>query len=56
MKISLTICLILVLLTSEADYNDSVNERKRYCDNVELFQNTSGHFGWPPYKGECDEP
>lgn len=52
--IILTICLILVLIVSNADYNEAVNERKRYCDMVQLFESTNGQYGWPAYDGECE--
>lgn len=43
---------ILALLT---DYGDEVIEEKHYCDMVKIYKDSMGQFGWPPYKGPCND-
>lgn len=34
---------------------DAEAERELYCEMVETYHETGGEYGWPPYKGECEE-
>jgi hypothetical protein len=28
-------------------------EAEIYCEMVEIYEQTGGQYGWPPYKGKC---
>ena len=36
---------------------DAEREAKQYCEMVEIWDQTNGDSGWPPYKGRegCEE-
>jgi len=44
-------CLLLV---AGLDVADQVEEEERYCAMVQIFAETNGRHGWPPFRGECD--
>ena len=33
---------------------DKRQERERYCEMVDIWNETDGQYGWPPYKGDCE--
>ena len=37
------------------DRQDAEREREQYCDMVQLWHDTNGDAGWPPYNGECSD-
>jgi len=53
----LLIGLLLVIgygLAGNADIQNEQAEQIRYCEMIELWNETDGDAGWPPYKGECE--
>jgi hypothetical protein len=34
---------------------DPASEHDLYCEMVQIHHETSGEYGWPPYKGECPD-
>lgn len=54
------ILMIAVIWMGGEDQQDEINQQKRYCEMVKLW-NDNDHLpkedrpGWPPYKGECHE-
>jgi len=48
--------LFLAMLSIVGNMNaeDKRQERERYCQMLELWNETDGQYGWPPYKGECE--
>lgn len=43
-------CLLLV---AGFDVADQVEEEERYCAMVQIFKETNGRHGWPPFRKEC---
>jgi len=46
------VTLALLFLLDDG-YDDQQAAHERYCDMVQIWHETSGEYGWPPYKGEC---
>jgi len=48
--------LFLAMLSIVGNMNaeDKRQERERYCQMVDMWNETGGEYGWPPYKGECE--
>jgi len=48
--------LFLAMLSIVGNMNaeDKRQERERYCQMLELWNETDGEYGWPPYKGDCE--
>jgi len=48
--------LFLAMLSIVGNMNaeDKRQERERYCQMVDMWNETDGQYGWPPYKGECE--
>jgi len=48
--------LFLAMLSIVGNMNaeDKRQERERYCQMLELWNETDGQYGWPPYKGDCE--
>ena len=48
--------LFLAMLSIVGNMNaeDKRQERERYCQMLELWNDTDGEYGWPPYKGDCE--
>ena len=46
--------LALYGLVGNGDVQNEKAQRDRYCDMIELWAETGGDAGWPPYKGDCD--
>ena len=44
--------LIMGLIGNE-DMKEQERIEKRYCEMVEMYKESNGDTGWPPYKGEC---
>jgi len=34
---------------------DRETARQHYCEMLEIWEETDGQYGWPPYKGECEQ-
>ena len=48
--------LFLAMLSIVGNMNaeDKKQERERYCEMLDIWNETDGQYGWPPYKGECE--
>ena len=48
--------LFLAMLSIVGNMNaeDKRQERERYCQMVDMWNDTDGQYGWPPYKGDCE--
>jgi hypothetical protein len=42
-------------LAGNGDIEQQRAERDRYCQMVDLWAETGGDAGWPPYNGKCEE-
>jgi len=42
-------------LVGNADRHEAERQAEQYCDMVEIYHETGGDAGWPPYNGECDD-
>ena len=47
--------LALYGLVVNGDVQDEQAQRDRYCDMIELWAETGGDAGWPPYNGNCED-
>lgn len=54
MRYAFMMTLIIVSITTicALAYTAEPDVNKQYCEMVELYHNTGGEYGWPPYKGE----
>lgn len=54
-KVGLILVGILVVLglVGQMDYEEAKRQEQHYCDMVQLWKQTNGEQGWPPYNGEC---
>ena len=41
-------------LTGKADLEDAERQRAHYCEMVDVYHESGGDYGWPPYNGECE--
>ena len=48
--------LFLAMLSIVGNMNaeDKRQERERYCEMLDIWNETDGEYGWPPYKGDCE--
>jgi len=48
--------LFLAMLSSvgNMEAEDRKQERERYCEMLDIWNETNGEYGWPPYKGDCE--
>ena len=46
--------LAMLSIVGNMEAEDRKQERQRYCEMLELWNETDGQYGWPPYKGECE--
>jgi len=48
--------LFLAMLSIVGNMNaeDKRQERERYCEMLDIWNETDGQYGWPPYKGGCE--
>jgi len=44
----------MLSIVGNMNAEDKRQERERYCQMLELWNETDGQYGWPPYKGECE--
>ena len=47
--------LAMLSIVGNMEAEDRKQERDRYCQMLELWNDTDGEYGWPPYKGECEQ-
>jgi len=53
--IALTITLAAVAYATTADYSAAQATQQRYCNMVDLHQDTNGEHGWPDYQNNYSE-
>jgi len=46
--------LAMLSIMGNIEAEDRRQERDRYCDMVDMWNETDGEYGWPPYKGDCE--
>jgi len=46
-------CLV-ALYVSSPDETEVERQAALYCEMVDIWDQTGGDAGWPPYKGECE--
>ena len=46
--------LAMLSIVGNMEAEDRKQERQRYCEMLELWNETDGQYGWPRYKGECE--
>jgi len=44
----------MLSIVGNMEAEDKRQERERYCEMVEIYHETDGGAGWPPYDGECE--
>ena len=42
-------------LAGNADLEEAERQRAHYCEMVDLYHETDGEYGWPPYNGNCED-
>ena len=47
-------CLAGLYVTG-GDQSEAERQADLYCEMVDIWHETAGEYGWPPYKGECEE-
>ena len=47
--------LVAMGLAGTADREEAERQRAQYCEMVELWHESGGDAGWPPYEGECND-
>lgn len=50
----ISLCIV-VLKSCDTSHSEQQVQDKHYCEMVELYYQSSGERGWPPYKGDCDD-
>lgn len=45
----------LLLIAGAMDLADQLESERQYCDMVQKWEDTQGRYGWPAYKGKCDQ-
>jgi len=53
--IAITLALVAWGMLGKSDNLEAQKQRDTYCDMIELWDETNGGAGWPPYKGECND-
>jgi len=46
----LAVCLVALYVTAP-EQSEAERQAEEYCEMVEIWDNTNGDAGWPPYKG-----
>jgi len=41
-------------LIGTADMQEQERQAEQYCEMVEIWAETGGDAGWPPYNGKCE--
>jgi len=42
-------------LAGNADLMEAERQAEQYCKMVDIYHESGGEYGWPPYDGECDD-
>lgn len=45
--------LLAGLYITSGDQSEAERQAEQYCEMVQVWHETAGEYGWPPYKGEC---
>jgi DNA repair exonuclease SbcCD nuclease subunit len=48
--------IAVYLIAGNHDLHDLQSQDAEYCELVDIWRQTGGDFGVPPYRGECDAP
>lgn len=51
--IGLVALTIILGMAGKSDQSEAEHQQREYCQMVELWHESDGENGWPPYKGEC---
>ena len=51
--IGLMVMTVVLGMVGKGDQEEAEAQSKEYCQMVELWHESGGENGWPPYKGEC---
>jgi len=46
--------LAMLSIVGNMEAEDRKQERERYCQMLDIWNETDGEYGWPPYKGDCE--
>jgi len=46
--------LAMLSIVGNMEAEDRRQERDRYCQMLDIWNETDGEYGWPPYKGDCE--
>ena len=46
--------LAMLSIVGNMEAEDKRQERERYCQMLGIWNETDGQYGWPPYKGDCE--
>ena len=44
-----------LLLAGMLDLADQLEAERQYCAMIKTWEDTHGKYGWPPYRGKCQE-
>jgi len=49
--------LAMMSIVGNMNAEDKRQERERYCEMVDIYNETGGEYGWPPYRDniECED-
>jgi hypothetical protein len=45
----------MLSIVGNMEAEDKKAERQHYCEMLDIWNETGGEYGWPPYKGDCDD-
>lgn len=57
MIVALTVAVMLLAFGGTADRQEQERQHVEYCEMVQIWHDSGGAYGWPPYRGEavsCD--
>ena len=50
--VGLLILTIVLGIVGRIDQTEVISQHEEYCYMVEMYEQSGGENGWPPYKGE----
>ena len=53
--IGMAVFIAVYLIAGNHDLHDLQSQDAGYCELVDIWHQTGGDFGVPPYRGECDD-
>lgn len=51
--IGLMILTVILGIVGKSDFSEVEHQAREYCEMVELYKQSGGENGWPPFRGEC---